>query len=136
MSVITMKYSSQYSISNKEYKQMKYHYTADCDLTYHICSLIFLPSISMVRILKSIPMVDMKVVLNAASLKRNNTHVLPTPESPISSNLNRQSYVLAIAQKSTHSLQQRRQVRRVHVDAQVLLHRCDGRRRRLVIPGF
>jgi len=35
----------------------------------------------------------MNVVLNASSEKRNNTHVLPTPESPISSSLNNKSYV-------------------------------------------
>ncbi|KAH1007906.1 hypothetical protein HUJ04_005080 [Dendroctonus ponderosae] len=32
--------------------------------------------------------VEIKVVLNASSENRNNTHVLPTPESPIKSNLN------------------------------------------------
>ena len=31
----------------------------------------------------------MNVVLNASSLKRNSIHVLPTPESPISNNLNK-----------------------------------------------
>lgn len=35
------------------------------------------------------PMVEMKVVLKASSEKRNRRQVLPTPESPISSSLNR-----------------------------------------------
>lgn len=34
-------------------------------------------------------MVEMKVVLNASSEKRNKIQVFPTPESPINSNLNR-----------------------------------------------
>ena len=62
----------------------------------------------MVFILKSIPIVEMNVVLNASSenLKDRNSsfsvknekqsylnkiHVLPTPESPIRSSLNRRS---------------------------------------------
>lgn len=35
------------------------------------------------------PIVEMKVVLKASSENRNNTHVFPTPESPINNNLNR-----------------------------------------------
>lgn len=35
------------------------------------------------------PMVEMKVALKASSEKRNRAQVLPTPESPISSSLNR-----------------------------------------------
>ena len=35
------------------------------------------------------PIVEIKVVLNASSENLNNTQVLPTPESPINSNLNR-----------------------------------------------
>ena len=90
-----------------------------------IWSLIFLPSSSIVRILKSmprnynaridvhiclvdcnwnialnilnislqglsnLPIVDMNVALKASSENRNNTQVFPTPESPISSSLNR-----------------------------------------------
>lgn len=34
-----------------------------------------------------LPMVEMKVVLKASSENLNKTHVLPTPESPISNNL-------------------------------------------------
>jgi hypothetical protein len=34
-------------------------------------------------------MVEMKVELKASSEKRNRTQVFPTPESPISSSLNR-----------------------------------------------
>ena len=39
----------------------------------------------MVRILKSMPIVEMNELLNESSEKRNSTQVLPTPESPISS---------------------------------------------------
>lgn len=43
-------------------------------------------------------MVEINVVVNASSENRNRMHVLPTPESPISNNLNSRSYVfLAIA---------------------------------------
>ena len=41
-------------------------------------------------------MVEMNVVLNVSSENLNRMHVLPTPESPISSNLNSRSYLLAI----------------------------------------
>lgn len=36
-----------------------------------------------------LPIVEMKVVLKASSENRNNMQVFPTPESPISNNLNR-----------------------------------------------
>jgi len=36
-----------------------------------------------------VPIVDMNVELNASSENRNNMHVLPTPESPISNSLNK-----------------------------------------------
>jgi hypothetical protein len=36
-----------------------------------------------------LPIVDINVVLNASSENLNKTHVLPTPESPIKSNLNK-----------------------------------------------
>lgn len=48
-----------------------------------ICSLTRLPSSSMVRILKSMPMVVMKEGVKESSLKRSRQHDLPTPESPI-----------------------------------------------------
>ena len=52
---------------------------------------------------EKLPIVDMNVVLKASSENRNNKHVFPTPESPISSNLNKRSYVfLAIAMKSPY----------------------------------
>lgn len=38
---------------------------------------------------ESLPMVEMKVVLKASSENLKRTHVLPTPESPISNNLNK-----------------------------------------------
>ncbi len=38
------------------------------------------------------PMVEMKVVLNASSENLKRMHVFPTPESPMSSNLNNKSY--------------------------------------------
>jgi hypothetical protein len=53
----------------------------------HICSLTRLPSSSIVRILKSMPMVVMKDGVNESSLNRSKQHDLPTPESPMSSSL-------------------------------------------------
>lgn len=50
-----------------------------------ICSLMRLPSSSMVRILKSIPMVVMKLGVHASSQNRRRRHDLPTPESPMRS---------------------------------------------------
>ena len=38
-----------------------------------------------------LPMVEIKVVLKASSENLNSKHVLPTPESPINSNLNNKS---------------------------------------------
>ena len=46
-----------------------------------------------VQINITIPIVDMKVVLNASSLNRKRRQVFPTPESPINNNLNNKSYV-------------------------------------------
>ena len=40
-----------------------------------------------------LPIVDIKVVLNASSENLNSKHVFPTPESPIKSSLNNKSYV-------------------------------------------
>lgn len=59
--------------------------------TYHICNLIFFPRSSTVLILKSMPIVEMNVDVNASSEKRKSIQVLPTPESPISNNLNNKS---------------------------------------------
>ena len=53
----------------------------------HICSFTLLPSSSIVRILKSIPIVVIKDGVNESSLNRSKQHDLPTPESPMSSNL-------------------------------------------------
>ena len=47
----------------------------------HICSLIRLPSNSIVLILKSIPIVVINDGVNESSLKRNNKHDLPTRQS-------------------------------------------------------
>lgn len=38
-----------------------------------------------------LPIVDINVVLNASSENRNKIHVFPTPESPMSNNLNNKS---------------------------------------------
>jgi hypothetical protein len=54
-----------------------------------ICSLIVLPSSSIVRILKSTPMVEMYESIHVSSAKRSSKHDLPTPESPISTRMNR-----------------------------------------------
>ena len=53
----------------------------------HIWSLTRFPSSSIVRILKSMPMVVMKEGVKESSLKRSRQHDLPTPESPIRSSL-------------------------------------------------
>lgn len=58
-----------------------------CPAVSQICSFTRLPSSSIVRILKSIPMVVMKEGVNESSLKRSKQHDLPTPESPISNSL-------------------------------------------------
>lgn len=58
-----------------------------CPAVSQICSFTRFPSSSIVRILKSIPMVVMKDGVNESSLKRSRQHDLPTPESPISSSL-------------------------------------------------
>lgn len=50
----------------------------------HICSLTRLPSSSIVRILKSMPMVVMNDGVKESSLKRSRQHDFPTPESPMS----------------------------------------------------
>lgn len=46
-----------------------------------------LPSSSIVRILKSMPMVVMKDGVKESSLKRSRQHDFPTPESPMRSSL-------------------------------------------------
>ena len=46
-----------------------------------------LPSSSIVRILKSMPMVVMNEGVKESSLKRSRQHDLPTPESPMRSSL-------------------------------------------------
>lgn len=48
-----------------------------------ICSFTRLPSSSIVRILKSMPIVVMKEGVKESSLKRRRQQDLPTPESPI-----------------------------------------------------
>lgn len=60
---------------------------------YQICNLIFFPRNSTVLILKSMPIVEINVEVNASSENRKSIQVLPTPESPINSNLNNKSYV-------------------------------------------
>jgi hypothetical protein len=53
----------------------------------HICSFTRLPSSSMVRILKSMPIVVMNEGVKESSLNRSRQHDLPTPESPIKRSL-------------------------------------------------
>ena len=60
-----------------------------CPAVSQICSLIVFPSRSIVRILKSTPIVLMYDSVYVSSAKRRSRHDLPTPESPISSSLNR-----------------------------------------------
>ena len=48
-----------------------------------------LPSNSIVRILKSTPIVEMYDSVYVSSAKRNKRHDLPTPESPINKSLNK-----------------------------------------------
>jgi hypothetical protein len=58
-----------------------------CPAVSHICSFTRLPSSSMVRILKSMPIVVMKEGVKESSLKRSRQQDLPTPESPMRSSL-------------------------------------------------
>lgn len=58
-----------------------------CPAVSHICSFTLLPSSSIVRILKSMPMVVMKEGVKESSLKRSRQQDFPTPESPISRSL-------------------------------------------------
>ena len=46
---------------------------------YYTCNFSFCPSISIVRILKSMPMVVIKLVVNASSENRSSKQLLPTP---------------------------------------------------------
>ncbi len=62
-----------------------------CPAVSHIWSLTLLPSSSMVRILKSMPMVVMKEGVKESSLKRSRQQDFPTPESPI-----RRSFICAV----------------------------------------
>lgn len=52
-----------------------------------ICNFTLLPSNSIVRILKSIPIVVMNDGVKESSLNRSRQHDLPTPESPINNSL-------------------------------------------------
>jgi len=53
----------------------------DIPAVSQICSLIFFPSISMVLILKSIPIVVMKEGVNWSSLNRRRRQDFPTPRN-------------------------------------------------------
>ncbi len=57
----------------------------------YTCSLIGLLFTSIVLILKSTPIVEIKVELNEPSAKRINNAVFPTPDSPTRSTLNKKS---------------------------------------------
>jgi hypothetical protein len=63
-----------------------------------ICSFTRLPSSSMVRILKSMPMVVMNDGVNESSLKRSRQHDFPTPESPMRRSL---IYCALVSDRST-----------------------------------
>jgi len=63
----------------------------------HICNLIFLPSISIVRILKSMPIVVINEGVNWSSLNRRRRHDLPTPICTKSETLSRGCEQYAIA---------------------------------------
>ena len=52
-----------------------------------ICNLVFVPSISMFFILKSIPIVVIYDSEKESQVYRRSMHVFPTPESPSMSNL-------------------------------------------------
>lgn len=58
-----------------------------CPAVSQICSLTRLPSSSIVRILKSMPIVVINEGVNESSLKRSRQQDLPTPESPINRSL-------------------------------------------------
>jgi hypothetical protein len=58
-----------------------------CPAVSHICSFTRLPSSSIVRILKSMPIVVMNDGVKESSLNRRRQHDFPTPESPIKSSL-------------------------------------------------
>ena len=75
-----------------------------CPAVSQICSLTRLPSSSIVRILKSMPMVVMKEGVKLSSLNLNKQHDLPTPESPMSSSL-----ICARQQLSEEGLEKDRQ---------------------------
>ena len=72
-------------------KSMPRNYNARIDV--HICLVDYNWNINVLNIslqwLSNLPIVDMNVALKASSENRNNTQVFPTPESPISSSLNR-----------------------------------------------
>ena len=58
-----------------------------CPAVSQICSFTLFPSNSIVRILKSMPMVVMNEGVKESSLNRKRQHDFPTPESPISNSL-------------------------------------------------
>lgn len=65
-----------------------------CPAVSQTCNLIFLPLLSMVLILKSIPIVVMNDGLNLSSTNLNNKQDFPTPESPTNNNFMIMSYDL------------------------------------------
>ena len=76
-----------------------------CPAVSQICNFTRLPSNSIVRILKSIPMVVMKDGVNESSLNRKRQHDFPTPESPIRSSLiywQRQPFSTAVRPPSAY----------------------------------
>ena len=73
-----------------------YSTNLSCPAVSHICNLITFPSGSIILILKAIPIVVRWLAVKESSVNRKRIHVLPTPDSPIMSNLNKQSYFFDI----------------------------------------
>lgn len=97
----------------------------------HICSFTRLPSSSIVRILKSMPMVVIKDGVNESSLKRSRQHDLPTPESPI-----RRSLIWKMSQYRPLSVVQLQRSRKAHELARGMEGACARQSyKKVIVPG-